>query len=414
MTVDRAPADPAAASRPAATSASATLLSTPLHDGALAAALDDLGLALLRDLSAKGGQGQANAVTSPLSLAVSLGLLHAGTASAGADELARAVGGTASGTRLLTTRLPAQLARALDSSRAGSPLTMANRVWLDKSVVRAVPASYAAAVSQRYQADGIVLPLASDPRGARQTINAWVSQATARRIPDLLPEGAIKGNSRVVLTSAMHFKGRWSQAFDPAATSTQTFEAAPGRSVRVPTMSGERMVRAGTVDNLNVIELPFDGDYALIVAMPPAGHTLQALETELEGLDMASWSSQLRPLRCTVTLPRFSIAPTARSLKAALVGLGVRQVFSSAADLGPLLGKAGKGVQVDDVFQSAGITIDEQGGEAAAATGATVSAKSITLGAPSCAVNRAFVFSLVHKPTGLPLFVGKVSDPSKR
>ena len=57
-------------------------------------------------------------------------------------------------------------------------------------------------------------------------------------------------------------------------------------------------------------------------------------------------------------------------------------LFGPDADFEPMLGKIGKGVALDNVYQSATIIIDEQGGEAAAATGA-------------------------------PLFVGKIADPTQ-
>ena len=90
----------------------------------------------------------------------------------------------------------------------------------------------------------------------------------------------------------------------------------------------------------------------------------------------------------------------------------MRTLFTDQADLAPLLGKAAAGTQVDDVYHSATIVIDETGGEAAAATAATIQAKSFQLPPPACAVDRPFVFAVVHKGTGAPLFVGKVADPS--
>ena len=48
-----------------------------------------------------------------------------------------------------------------------------------------------------------------------------------------------------------------------------------------------------------------------------------------------------------------------------------------------MLGKNARTMHLDDVHHAAGITIDEQGGEAVAATGATVRAKSITVPSPA-------------------------------
>jgi serpin B len=178
-------------------------------------------------------------------------------------------------------------------------------------------------------------------------------------------------------------------------------------------MVDERQVRLGTIDNIMVIELPFAGnEFNLLVGVPPAGHTLNAFETDLEGLDIASWSAQLKPTTCRLEMPKFSIDPVSKPLKESLQAMGVKTVFGPEADFAPMLGKAAQGVSLDNVFQSATVIIDEQGGEAAAATGASASSKSFSMPAPACAVNRPFIFAIVHRATGAPLFVGKVADPT--
>ncbi len=414
---------PAAAARPGPAPAAGRsgIFNTPVHSAATAATLAELGLDLLRQQSAETGDAQRNSVVSPLSLAAAMGMVHAGTQGAGARELAQLVGTASSGQRFYSARLPAlldvlQTPRAADGrTQAASPFTVANRVWVDRSVASAVPAPYAAMVRQRFGAGAALLSF-SKPEEARQAINAWVAQSTAKRIPELMPAGAIKPTTRVVVTNAVHFKSPWARKFDPAATVPLPFRVAGGPPKPVPTMVDERPVMTAVVDNITVYEIPFAGDvYTLMIALPPAGHTLDALETDLAGLDMASWASHLEPKTCRLELPRFSLAPATRLLKPALQAMGVNTVFSAAADFSALLGKAAPGVQLDAVFHAATVTIDEAGGEAAAATGAALAAKSFSLAQPArCQVDRPFVFAIVHKPSGAPLFVGKVADPSLR
>jgi len=384
------------------------------HDIATAGALAELALDIMRQQSAATGKAQVNSVVSPLSLVAALGMVHAGTAGASERELAALLGTAATGARIYTARMPLLLDRLAKPSATGSPFVMANRVWLDVSVVPAVPATYAAAVTDRFKADAAIVPFAQSA-AARKAINDWVAQKTAKRITELMPEGAVTTNTKMVVTNAIHFKSKWEQPFDPAMTVAKPFHVQPnGANKLVPTMVDERQVRLGTIDNITVMELPFDGnEFSLLVGMPPAGHTLNALETDLEGLDMASWSAQLKPTTCRLELPKFSISPVSKPLKEILQDLGVKTVFGPNADFAPMLGKAGKGVELDNVYQSATIIIDEQGGEAAAATGASASSKSFSTPAPSCAVDRPFIFAIMHRATGAPLFVGKVADPTQ-
>ena len=384
------------------------------QDTAIAGALAELALDLMRQQSKTSGDAQVNSVVSSVSLASAMGMVHAGAVGAGAREIAGLLGAPSAGDRNFTVRFPSLLGRLAASGAKTGAYVMANRVWLDKAVVTEVPTSYAALVSQRFKADGAVVPFAQAP-AARDIINGWVSEKTSKRIPELMPDGSITPTTKMVVTNAIYFKSKWAQPFDAAQTVPKPFHLAPGGSKPVPMMVDERQVRMGTVDNVTVIELPFAGnEFTLLVGMPPAGHTLNAFEEDLDGLELAGWSSQLKPVTCRLELPKFTIAPVSRSLKPALQAMGVKTVFGPEADLSGMLGKAGKGVQLDNVYQSATIIIDEQGGEAAAATGATGVSKSFSMPAPPCAVDRPFIFAVVHKGSGAPLFVGKVADPTRQ
>ncbi|MFG6432412.1 serpin family protein [Roseateles sp. LYH14W] len=400
IVIDSAPADTAA---PA-------VVPPPLSPsrGPAGAALAELGLDLLRQPGSEPA-GAVNVAVSPVSLAAGLGLVHAGSGPLGARELAGLVGSRTAGERLLASHLPRLLAAL---QQPGSGVSLANRVWIARSAGRAVPAAYAERVQQRYQADAALLNFA-DAEAARRTINRWAADKTAQRIPTLLPPGAVTPASRMVLTSALHFKSPWLKPFDPARTAAKPFHTAPGAIKLVPTMSDEREVRMGQVGQLTVMELPFAAPgYAVLLAMPPQGRDLQAALDDIDGSDLATWGDPLKPLTCRLEMPKLQLAPKPQALKTTLQALGVEAVFGPGADFTPLLGRAAKGVYLDNVYQSVAVTLDEQGGEAAAATAAVGLAKSFSAPAPVCAVNRPFVFAIVHKPTGAPLFVGRIVDPS--
>ena len=397
------PGTPAAAVRPAA------VYTSPVHDAAIAGALGDLGLQALRQLSTSHGQANFNAAVSPLSLATALGLVHAGSSGETQRELAALLSPAAGGGQGFSARLPSVLARMTGGDQP--VFTMANRLWLRSDVAPQVPATYLSTVRNRFAADAVSLAL-DQGDAARQAINAWTAQQTQQRITDLLPPGSITASTKAVVTNAIHFKSPWASPFDPGATRALAFQV-PGGAKAVPTMVDERPVRHGTVDGLSVFELPFaDKAYALMIAMPPGKHTMDGLEQDLAGLDMAAWSSQLKESVCQLQLPKFHLDAPVISLKGTLQAMGARRAFTDQAELQPLLGKAAVGVGLEDVFHRATVTIDEAGGEAAAATAATAQAKSFTPPAPRCAVDRPFIFAIVHKPTGTPLFVGKVVDPS--
>jgi serpin B len=370
------------------------------------AALADLGLSLLRQ------SGPVNAVVSPVATAAALGMVHAGTAGAAEREIESLFGRHRPGVQPVKARLPALL-KQIGAGSAPSSFVMAGRVWIDTAVAPSVPAAYTQRMASRYQADAARLSFGqSEP--ARLQINTWTAQHTAGRVADLMPPGSISRATQLVLTSAIHFRSPWEQPFDAAQTEPRPFQTALGTSVPVPTLADERLVRQARVGGTQVYELPFASPvFALLIALPAEGSDVATLLKGASGLDLARWQAALQAQKCRFELPKFTIAPKAAPLKSALESLGVKTVFTNSADLRPMLGRTAHGVHLGELFQAAGITIDEQGGEAVAAAAATVQAKALVLPAPPCAVDRPFVFAVMHRPTGTPLFLGRVGDPSR-
>lgn len=401
-----------------AAAAALTLLPTlAAADDNPAAALADLGQALLRQAAA------ANAVVSPVATASALGMVQAGANGAAETEIQSLFGPGRTGARALRSTLPALMRQmqAPDSAGAASPLSLAARMWVDSAAAPAVPAAYAQRLSSRWQADAQRVSFAQS-EATRVQINTWTAERTGGRIKDLLPAGSVSAATQMALTSAVHFRSPWEKPFEPAQTTPRAFKTAAGASKDVPTMADERSVLQARVDGHLVMELPFApagatagaagrGAFALLVAVPDEG-TAPAATAGFSGAQLARWRAALQPLKCALSLPRFAIAPQSGSLKSALQGLGVKTVFTDVADLRPMLGRQARQMHLDDLHHAAGITVDEEGGVAVAAAAATVRAKSLALPVPPCAVDRAFAFALVHQASGTPVFVGRVGDPT--
>ena len=394
-----------AGSAPASASAAVQAADT----AALAVSLTDLGGALLRPSSA------ANAVVSPVATAVALGLVQAGASGPAEQEIEALFGPRPQGGRALRQGLPALLRQLQGEPGTASPLALAARMWVDGQA--SVPKPYVQRLAGRWQADAQRVSFAQS-EAARVQINRWTAERTAGRIQDLLPAGSISSATQMALTSAVHFRSPWEKPFDAAQTVARPFKTAAGASKAVPTMVDERAVLQTRVDGHLVMEIPFaplgggQPGFALLVAVPEEGAAAPASPALTSGSQLVRWRSVLAPIKCELSLPRFAVAPVSGSLKSALQALGVKTVFTDRADLRPMLGRGAHQMHLDDVHQAAGITVDEQGGEAVAAAAATVRSKSFALPVPACAVDRAFTFALVHRASGTPLFVGRVGDPT--
>lgn len=375
-------------------------------DRATPAALAELGLAALRQEG-----GPANRVVSPLATAAALGLLHAGLNGTAETEIEVLLGGP--GAAPLRTRLPALLKSLAAPAGATPPFVMAARAWIDESAAPAVPRAYTRRLAQRYGADAARIDFGAS-EDARSRINAWTAEHSAGRIAELLPPGSLTPATRLTLSSALHFRSAWERPFDPAATEALPFQAAGAAAKPVPTMVDERgVLQAELEDRTQLFALPFAGEaWVLLLALPAEGRSVTNLARGITGAAVAGWLPRLKPQKCRLALPRFEIAPQPVAVKPLLEGLGVKTAFTPTADLRPMLGRASHGVNLAELHAAAGLRIDETGGEAVAAAAATLQAKTFALPVPDCALQRPFLFAVLHRETATPLVMGRLGDPS--
>lgn len=296
-----------------------------------------------------------------------------------------------------------------------SPLEMANRVRVDKKFVERLAPGYTNAIQNRFNSDAVLITF-SPAETTRKVINEWVSKQTAGVIDNLLPSGAISTDTKLILTNAIHFKSAWQVPFDKENTKLLPFYISPDQNITVPTMSKEMLIRSGVVDNAIVFELPFkDSTYSLMIAMPPKGQSIQAFEAQLTGAAIVQWHPQIKRETCNVSIPRFSIKPISISLKPMLEEMRIILPFQGGADFTKMHGMQDSDINLDNVYHAAGITIDETGGEASAATAVLMGVnRSLRVDRkPSCSVNRSFIFAIVHTETGAPIFLGKITNPAQ-
>src|SRR4029453_12455146 len=110
-------------------------------------------------------------------------------------------------------------------------LSVANALWAHKDYV--FLDSFLGVTRTSYGAGVHPVDFAASEH-ARQTINAWVEKETRDRIKDLITPGAIGGDTRLVLTNAIYFKGLWRTQFKKERTKEETFHSGGSGAGQVP------------------------------------------------------------------------------------------------------------------------------------------------------------------------------------
>jgi serpin B len=367
------------------------------------------------DWTVYGRAGDGNLVFSPLSITTALRAAHAGAAGKTADEIAALLRAADPQAVETLVRRITESAKRTDPAEADPVLVrLASAGWLQSGL--RVSDKYARDVASLGTAIESV-DFAKDTRQAVDTINAWVARATENRIPTLFPPGAgLDADTRFVITTAVYFKGPWASPFVKARTKSGDFLAAPDHKVTADLMNRTGHYAYADDDHGQYVALPYTGGkWDMWLALPPRDGKLTNLESHLAGGDgLRAKAKAARPVTVDVTLPRFKFSHRL-DLRPILAAAGMPSAFDPrAADFSGILAPGQPNLFISAVVHEAMVRVDEEGSEAAAATGITMR--------PTAAMpehepkvfraDRPFVFAILDRETGLPVFLGRVTDPS--
>lgn len=170
-----------------------------------------------------------NLFYSPLSIEAVTGMLLAGAKGETAAQLAELLDASDDPTAL-HNGLGALLAD-LSQTHAQYTLSVANRLWAAPGLQPSQ--SFVDITREDYDAPTETLRFSDDPEAARSTINHWVSDQTAGKIPELLHKGEIDASTVMAIANAIYFKADWATAFDTSLTHADTFHRDDGTDVSV-------------------------------------------------------------------------------------------------------------------------------------------------------------------------------------
>jgi serine protease inhibitor len=292
-------------------------------------------------------------------------------------------------------------------------LGIANSVWADHRVP--LLPDYRDRVRTHFDAE--VRSVDFRAPATLPAMNDWVSRATNGRIDRMIEH--LSPDILVYLLNAVYFKGDWRDPFPKSRTAPALFTRADGTTRHVDMMSGHvgyRFMLGDGPDAVSGVELPYARNaFAAIALLPPER---QAMADFIAGLDTKVWADWMalfdaqaeqedaRATGILVQLPKFEVE-WGDSLVAPLRRLGMVDAFDDLrADFSRMTGT--RGLFIGEAFQKTFLKVDEEGTEAAAATGIGMP----TSMPPSVTFDRPFLFAIRERFSGTILFVGAIGDPA--
>ncbi len=362
----------------------------------------------LYGLSAARDDEVENLVLSPYSISTAMAMAYAGARGDTESEMAEVLH-----YRLSQDRLhPAfnSLGLSLESAFERLPnsrLRIHNSLWAQNGLDIEEP--FLETLTTDYGSGLFVVDFAEDPAGSRAAINDWVRVRTEDKIPNLLPDGSITENTKLVLTNTIHLLARWHHKFEESATEPAEFSLNADAAVEVDTMYMLEYLDHYAEEGLSVVRLAYeDTRVGMWILLPELGE-LDALEMSLSAERINTIAESFSRRSVDLALPKFSV--TSRyQLKDELSELGMPSAFDDRADFSAI---SEYPLSISNVYQDAFIGIDEHGTEASAATAVVFGDAGATFfeDIVPFVVDRPFVFLIRDERSKSLLFVGRVTDP---
>jgi serpin B len=383
------------------------------------------------DLHRQLATGNQNLCVSPFSVESALAMTFAGADGDTRTEMARVLHfGTEADVHAsfaslqhsleeMTVKTAELVKKSKEFGGPSEPITLniANRLFAQKDYD--FRRDFLSLVKQNYGAAFEPLNFVADPAAATQHINEWVADQTRDKIRDLIPVDALNKLTRLVLANALYLKAPWADAFSEKTTQPESFHVRGGAPVNLPMMRKTARFGYAKREGFSAVSLPYAGDnLQFLVLLPDDVNGLRALESKLTA-DILAECAKLEAQEVNLHLPKFKLEPPTIALAETLQALGMKSAFDipqGSANFDKMAPrKPNDYLYISNVFHKTFIAVDEKGTEAAAAT-AVVMMRATAIARPKpppmeVKVDRPFVYAIQHVPSGVCLFLGRVTDP---
>jgi len=252
-----------------------------------------------------------------------------------------------------------------------------------------------------------------ETEAARNTINTWIEKRTNDKIKNLIPPGTLNQLTRLVVTNAIYFKGNWASRFEKENTKKAPFRPRGIQKGKLPPMV-DMMNQTDDFDyaedeNIQVLELPYvDNELSMIILLPKEYTGLDKLEQRLTFDKLSQWLGKLHNRKVIASIPKFKL--TSRfGLSDVLKTMGMTDAFGPKADFSGMGGE--KNISISAVLHKAYVDVNEEGTEAAAATGVVVGITSLPPKPIVFKADHPFLFLIRDNVSGSILFIGRLVNP---
>jgi len=352
-------------------------------------------------------RGRGNLFFSPYSISVALAMTYAGARGETARQMAKTLHFDLAGDKLHPGF--AEQMKWFNASGKSYQLAVANALW-GQAGTEFNP-DFLKITKKYYDSGFKEVDYIHQTEQSRQTINRWVEARTNNKIVELIKPKVIDALTRLVLTNAIYFKGRWESRFQERETREAPFYPAALETVKVPLMRQFGKFKYAEADNWQLLEAPYKGgEIVMDIILPKPNSDINKLGAALRPETVDAWLAGLSARQVEVFLPKFKVEQDL-SLGEYLKGLGMTDAFDE--NRANFSGISKTFLYITKVIHKAFVEVNEEGTEAAAATAVIVGIKSVSAKQPPIfKADHPFFFLIRDLRSGSILFMGRMNNPN--
>lgn len=289
-------------------------------------------------------------------------------------------------------------------------LQLANGLWRQQGFP--LSPGFLTTIADKYAANLQEVNFVTNSAQAVAQINQWVDQATAGRIQELVTQNEVTPNTRLVIANAIYFKASWLAPFSLSRTEMQPFILLSSDQIEVPLMHSTMRTSYLQADGYQAALLPYFSPHInkgveMLIVLPSTGQFAE-IEKNFDLEMIADIAANAKLYDLSITLPKFELR-NSLDLMETLTLMGLQAPFEPGrADFSGIT-NGENGLFISAAIQQATITVDENGTEAAAATGAVMAESKLE--PAELIVNRPFIYAIREVNSGAILFMGRVMNP---
>lgn len=361
--------------------------------------VNEISFQLLKDL----GHSKKNLFFSPLSVASTFAMLYPGTMGETKNEIQRFFHLSQS-----TDENSKQFNKLnnilLDKQNSSSEVNIANALWIQKDYKIKQP--FIEQTKTYFNSELYLQDFVNSPEKSCDAMNKWISAKTNNKINDIINAGELNSSTKLILTNAIYFDGKWRNEFDKNHTKDTIFYNSDNTQSTIEMMHKTDDFNYFEDSLFQALELPYEDDYSMVVFLPKSDST-NPVGFAFNYPNYQKALSSMYHTEVILSIPKFSLKNEIQ-LSDVLKANGIKSAFSTEANLSGIADN----LSIGNCYQSSFITVNEEKTEATAVGVVSIEVMAALIENPDPPkifnANHSFVFAIVSKITNAILFLGKI------